>query len=232
MDTCVIQIRCQLFVIHDTPVQQIQGELAALIDQSFTADEELKQFHEANKFKFYSFDLPYPLEPDKIYKMNKIYTVTIRTIDPRLAKHFSEVCVNQYTDKIKALTAEIRTIPKKTIETIYTLTPAILKSDEGYWRTHMKLAEFEERLKVNLIKKWNAFEGGKIPEEFQLYTLLEFLNEGPIKMQYKGISLLGDKIRLHIADNKMAQNLAYLAIGTGVLEMNSRGAGFVNYRWL
>ena len=37
---------------------------------------------------------------------------------------------------------------------------------------------------------------------------------------------------MHVADNEMAQKLAYLALGTGVLEMNSRGFGFVNYRWL
>ena len=96
----------------------------------------------------------------------------------------------------------------------------------------MSLSELEERLKVNLIKKWNHFTGEKINEDFQLYTMLEFLNEGPIVMEYKNVKLLGDKVRLQIADNDNAQKLAYMSLGTGLLEMNSRGAGFVNYRWL
>ena len=44
--------------------------------------------------------------------------------------------------------------------------------------------------------------------------------------------LLGDKISLNISDDKLAQDLAYMALGTGLLEVNSRGAGFTNYRWL
>ena len=62
--------------------------------------------------------------------------------------------------------------------------------------------------------------------------MLEFLNQGPIVMEYKNVKLLGDKVRLQIADNDSAQKLAYMSLGTGLLEMNSRGAGFVNYRWL
>ena len=95
----------------------------------------------------------------------------------------------------------------------------------------MTLESFEERIKVNLIKKWNVLYGEKLREDFELYTLLEFMNEGPIVMKYKNIRLLGDKIRLQIADNETAQKLAYLSLGTGLAEMNGRGAGFVNYRW-
>ena len=36
-------------------------------------------------------------------------------------------------------------------------------------------------------------------------------------------------IELEIAENDNAQKLAFLAIGSGLLEMNARGFGFVNY---
>lgn len=228
----VYQIRIKLYMLTDVALNRIQTNLTAFIDKGFLENEELLQMHEENKFKNYCYDLPYPIEKDKIYKKGKIYTVTIRTIDPRLAKYFQEVCVNSYTDEVKGLTSEIRIIPKKVIDSIYTLTPVILKDDKGYWRKHMQLAEFENQLKVNLIKKWNAFTGEKLSEDFNLYTLLEFLNETPVPMEYKSIKLLGDKIRLQIADNETAQKLAYMALGTGLLNMNSRGAGYVNYRWL
>ena len=53
-----------------------------------------------------------------------------------------------------------------------------------------------------------------------------------IPMKYKKIKLLGDKVRLSILDDEFAQELAYLSLGVGIGEMNARGAGFVNYRWL
>lgn len=228
----VYQIRIKLYMLTDVVLNRIQTNLTAFIDKGFLENKELLQMHEENRFKNYCYDLPYPVEKDKIYKKGKIYTVTVRTIDPKLAKYFQEVCVNSYTDEVKGLTSEIRIIPKKVIDSLYTLTPVILKDDKGYWRKHMQLAEFENQLKVNLVKKWNTFTGEKLSEDFSLYMLLEFLNETPVPMEYKSIKLLGDKIRLQIADNETAQKLAYMALGTGLLSMNSRGAGYVNYRWL
>lgn len=228
----VYQIRLKLYMLKDVEVSQIQAKLTTFIDCGFECSEELLQMHRKNQYKNYCYDLPYPLEKDKVYKKENIYTVTIRTIDRKLAEYFSEVCGNHYTKEMKGLTAEIRIIPQKMIEFLYTLTPVILKDEKGYWRTHMGLEKFEERLKVNLIKKWNYFENDKLEEDFQLYTALEFLNSAPIGIEYKNIKLLGDKIRLQIADNETAQKLAYLSLGTGLAEMNSRGMGFVNYRWI
>lgn len=228
----VYQIRLKIYMLQDVSLNLIQTKLAAFIDKGFATDEALLQFHEENKFKNYCFDLPYPIERKKVYKSGNIYTVTIRTIDEKLARYFYEVCVNNFTKEIKGLTAEIKIIPKKIIECLYTLTPVILKDDAGYWRTNMKREELEERLKVNLIKKWNDFEQEKLEENFPLYTMIEFLNDAPIGMQYKNVKLLGDKLRIQIADDEISQNMAYLALGTGLGEMNARGAGFVNYRWI
>lgn len=232
----VYEIRLKLYMLQDVAARQIQTKVTALLDQGFVFNEELLRIHEANQYKNYVYNNPWPLESDKIYRAGKIYTLIIRTIDPNLAKYFHEVCPNQYTREIKALTAEIRILPKKIIGTLYSLTPIILKNynkeSRGYWRTHMSMQEFEERLKVNLIKKWNAFTNDKMDENFQLYTLIEFLNEAPIAVEYKNIRLLGDKIRIQVSDNVSAQRLAHFALGVGAGESNSRGFGFLNYRWL
>ena len=92
--------------------------------------------------------------------------------------------------------------------------------------------EFARRIRINLANKWNLFNNDNIDENFQLYTTMEFLNKVPISIEYKNVKLLGDKIRLSVADNEIAQKMAYMSLGTGLGEMNSRGAGFVNYRWL
>lgn len=96
----------------------------------------------------------------------------------------------------------------------------------------MSLEEFEKRLKDNLIKKYKFFTGNDIDENLPLYNLIEFKNKVPVKMPYKSINLLGDKIVLEIAQNKQAQELAYLALGVGLLENNSRGFGFVNFKYM
>lgn len=229
----VFQIRMKLYVLNDISTEAVQEKLTRFIDTGFAVSRELLQMHEENRYKYYSHDLLYPIERDRIYRKGHIYTVTVRTLDPKLAEYFCQVCANHYTEDFKGLTAQICVLPKKRIEYLYTLTPAILKDDQkGYWRTHMNLEGFEQRLKINLIKKWNYFTGEQIEEDFPLYTLLEFLNQKPIGVKYKNIKLLGDKLRLQIADDETSQKIAYMALGTGVLENNSRGCGYVNYRWL
>ena len=71
-------------------------------------------------------------------------------------------------------------------------------------------------------------------EDFQWYTQITFLNKKPVPLSYdsKKIKLLGDKINLKIADNKQAQELTYFMLGAGLGELNSRGAGTCNYRYL
>ena len=56
--------------------------------------------------------------------------MTIRTADLELAKYFKLVCVDNHTKEIKGLVAEIRVLPKKLLETVYTLTPMIIKTEK------------------------------------------------------------------------------------------------------
>jgi len=84
----------------------------------------------------------------------------------------------------------------------------------------------------NLIKKYNLINNEKLDENFDLYTFIEIKNKKPIATSYKGKRILGDKINIIISDDIRAQELAYMALGTGIGEMNARGQGFVNFRWL
>ena len=62
--------------------------------------------------------------------------------------------------------------------------------------------------------------------------MISFNNKKPIGCDYKNVSLLGDKVDLVFANNEISQDLAKIAIGTGIGEINARGYGFVNYRYL
>lgn len=228
----VYEVTLKLFLLKEISFNEAQENIAKLIDKSLCRDEEFLKFHNENKFKQYCFNSFYPLERDKRYKAGNIYTVKIRTVDSKLANYFIRNLVNEYTDSIKALTGEIRVIPKKHIEKLYNISPLIIKTDGGYWKKVLSFDEFESRIKTNLIKKYNAVTGESLDEDFQLYTSIEFLNNKPCPISYKGKTLLGDKVSLAICENETAQKLAYLAIGVGLSEFNSRGGGFTNFRYL
>lgn len=228
----VYELRVKVYILKDIPLREILAKEAEYIDSALAKNERWLEYHETNRFKNYCFGGLYPIEKEGVYKKDNIYTVTVRTVDSNLAQYFSKVLRNHYTDSMKGLTVENRVLPRKVIGEIYSLTPVIQKSDGGYWKNQMSLEEFERRLFDNAVKKYNQYTGKKIDEDFQLYTNITFLNRKPIANQYKGIQLLGDKVNLKIADNAQAQELAYFLLGTGLCELNSRGYGYCNYRWL
>lgn len=228
----VIQVRLKILLKEDIPYEDSQEVVCKLIDTNLATKGNLLDFHYENKYKFYCFDCLYPIERDRLYKSEKTYTLTIRTTSLELGSLFSNELKNSENAKVKVLSSDIRIIPKKHIEKIYSITPAILKMDDGYWKGNISVDDYERRLKENLIKKYNQLSGESMEEDFQFITSMSFDNKKPVAINYKDINLLGDKLTLHISENPKAQELAYLSLGSGLLEMNSRGAGFVNYKWI
>lgn len=228
----VIQIRLKTELKEDINHKDVQEIICKFFDTNLIKSISMEKFHYENKYKFYCFDGLYPVEKDKIYKKGKNYSITVRTLSLKLGEFFANQLINSNNKFLKVLSSQIKIIPQKHIEKIYSVTPAILKSDKGYWRENLSADDYERRIKENLIKKYNQLTNTKMDEDFQFITAMTFDNKKPISMNYKDIKLLGDKITLHISENKNAQILAYLCLGSGLLEMNSRGAGFVNFRWI
>lgn len=228
----VFEVKLKVYVCKDTKDDDALARIAELIDKCFLKDENLSQEHKQNHYKNYVFNGLYPIERSKTYKAGNIYTTVIRTIDNTLAKHFCKVLVNEYTETLKALAAEEQIIPRKHIEKIYSITPAVAKFDGGYWKANETFETFERRLRENLIKKYNTYCNIKISEDFELFTYIKLDNQKPVATNYKNIRILGDKLTLNVAENSMAQELVYFSLGTGILEMNSRGYGYVNFKWL
>lgn len=225
------ELKLKVYLLNDIKMEDAQMEIGKIIDKCFFEGNDFSSAHNENRYKFYVFSSFYPLEMDKIYKKGSIYIVTIRTVEDALNNHFMKYLKNEYTHSIKALTVDHRILPQYRIERLYSLTPCILKYEEGYWRYNFSIDEFERRLKENLIKKYNSFYDKKVNEDFQFYDFLEFKNKKPISSNYKKIKLLGDKITLNICEDKLAQEFAHFVLGTGILEMNSRGFGYVDGVW-
>lgn len=228
----VFEYRCKIKLKKNVSFTEIPEKVAYYLNSVLGQDGTYLAFHKAKGYKGYCHDYFWPLEKDGIYKAGNIYTVRVRMIKQELAEYFSERLPYHETNELLGVGGELKIIPKKIIETIYTLTPVVIKNKEGYWRGHMSVPEFEERMKINLIKKYKYFIGNDIDEQCPLYDFIEFKNEKPIKVFYKGIVLLGDKISLQVAKNETAQKLAYLSLATGVCENNYMGSGFMNYRYI
>ncbi|WP_244834991.1 CRISPR-associated endoribonuclease Cas6 [Clostridium sp. BJN0001] len=228
----IFEISMKVFLMRDIDSTDSLFKIGQFIDNGICQDKQLLELHNKNKFKNYCFCSFYPLEKDRVYKKNNNYTIKIRTVDKNLAEYFNDKLVNHFNNDIKGLTSTIKILPKKYIEKIYSITPAVLKTNEGYWRGNFSVDDFEKRTKENLIKKYNSLMNTKIDENFDLCTAIKFDNKKPVSINYKGKKMLGDKVSIQISDNKMAQNLAYMSLGTGILEMNARGLGYMNFRWI
>ncbi|MBM7614507.1 CRISPR-associated endoribonuclease Cas6 [Alkaliphilus hydrothermalis] len=226
----VFELTFKVYLLKNIQSNIALVKIAELIDNSLSHNDVLIEFHNANKFKNYSFNSLFKIEEDHIYKEGNIYSVKIRTVDDRLAEYFTINLAHEYTDYIKGLTIDCRVLKKKLIEKVYSITPTIIKTEEGYWQGKLTLEEFENRLKENLIKKYNDYFGTKIDENFDLFHRIELNNRKPVASSYKNVKLLGDKLTLYIDENEIAQELAYFSLGTGIGEMNARGYGFMNYK--
>lgn len=228
----VYEIRLKVFLLKDIYLSQMQEKCAALIDKALLDDPSMQIFHEQKIYKNYCAAGLHPIESDGVYKSGKIYTLMLRTIDEKLKDYFMYVLKNTTTEEMKGLIAVERPIKKIPLQKIYSLSPVIIKNPEGYWRNCMTLDAYERRLFENLVKKYKCFTGKVIDENFDLYTSLQINNEGPIVCKYKNIKLLGDKLTLEISNDVLAQELSYMALGTGIGEGNARGYGFLGYKYL
>lgn len=228
----VFELSIKAYCLKDILKKDVFKEIDILIDSCLMQDEEMKKLHLANSYKYYTFNALYPLEKGGIYQRGKIYTFILRTANAALKDYFYNELPKQYSHTLKLLTAEDKQISKRHIHKLYSITPIILKFDTGYWRDQYTFEVFEKRIRENLIKKYNAFNHIKLEEDFELFTYLKIENQKPITFEYKNVILLGDKITAHVAENDTAQKLAYMAIASGLGEMGSRGAGFVNFQYL
>ena len=222
----------KVYCLQDITKIEVTIQISKLIDSLLMKNEDMQVIHTSRTYKPYCFGGLMPLESDGIYKRGNIYTFVLRTVDEKLAQKFRTQLPQQYTKTLKVLTAEEKQIKKRPIEKIFTLTPVIMKFDNGYWKTHYSEEIFEKRLRENMIKKYNTLSQTKLDEDFELFQYIKFDNQKPIAFHCKNITLLGDKVTLGIATNPVAQQLAYMTIGTALGELNARGAGFIGYKYL
>lgn len=217
-------IKVAVLLKNDTQAFENHEKISKLISASMLKDQELKQLHEENRYKNYVFCNLYPIEKDGIYKAGNIYTFQIRTIDFKLGLKIKQVLNNFQNEEFKVIVSDIESSTQRKINTLATLTPAIITSDKGDYLINNDMQLVKERILANAQKKYNQLYNEKIDMDF--IKSIKQTNNKPIKIPYKNINILGYKFEIEVKDDPISQNLAYLILSVGLLEKNAEGFGF------
>lgn len=228
----VLEMDIKVYLSKNINSNESNGQICELIDSVLAKEEKYLKMHNDRGFKNYCFNNFYPMEEDYVYKEGNIYTFKLRSVDKDLVKYIEDNMKNAYTKSIKVLNITSRVIPRKHIDKVFSITPTVLKFENGYWRGSNSVGDVEDRIVNNLKKKYEQYCGVELSKNIEIFNFIKFKNKRPIPTKYKNICLLGDKFEFKVSNSPMAQELLYFALGTGLGEMNSRGFGFTNYLWI
>lgn len=217
-------IKVAVLLKNNTQAFENYEKISKLISASMLKDQTLKQLHEENRYKNYVFCNLYPIEKDGVYKAGNIYTFQIRTIDFKLGLKIKQVLNNFQNEEFKVIVSDLETSTQRKINTLATLTPAIITSDKGDYLINNDMQLVKERILANAQKKYNQLYNEKIDMDF--IKSIKQTNNKPIKIPYKNINILGYKFEIEVKDDPISQNLAYLILSVGLLEKNAEGFGF------
>ena len=70
----------------NVPLEQCNEWLSKIISKAMSFSKPLKIKHKNNEFKLYVFDLPRPLETNKVYFADRAYVVRIRSFDLKFCR--------------------------------------------------------------------------------------------------------------------------------------------------
>lgn len=232
MKVTVLEMDIKVYLSENINSNESNEYICELIDSVLAKEEKYLKMHNDIGFKKYCFNNFYPMEKDYIYKEGNIYTFKLRSVDKDLVKYIEDNMKNSYTKSIKVLSITSRVIPKKHIDKVFSITPTVIKFESGYWRSSNSIEDIENRIVKNLKKKYKQYCGVELSDNIEVFNFIKLKNKRPIPTKYKNVCLLGDKFEFKVSNNPIAQELLYLALGTGLGEMNARGFGFTNYLWI
>lgn len=218
-----------VFLKKDIYYQEINWRIGELINQSMYFSDDLKKFHKENKIKYYVFSGLSPIEKEKIYKKGRVYFFRLKSLN----KSFIEEIKNNYkkinNDFFHIVASEINFYQQKFITNLYTLNAAISTLDNnGYWKKDNGLEFLKERIKNNLLKKYENYFEEKLDLKDEFIEYIEVLNKKPIVYKYKNFKVLGNKFNIKVGTSIESQKLAKIANAVGILEKNSSlGGGYV-----
>lgn len=231
MDNLNFELITTVLLEENTHFEESLEFIGCFINRAMIRNERLKALHKGKGYKNYVFSNFYPFEKDKVYKKGHLYVFRLNSLDYRFLMDLKECLPQVKSSFIQVLSSEFIQLPKKHIVNLYTITPVVITVDNKPFLPEDDLDILRNRLQANLEKKYKSFYGSEFFAE-SFIQRIEIINCKPIKTRYKGINLLGNKLKITVKEDAKSQLLAHVAIGAGIGEKNSAlGCGFclVNY---
>lgn len=207
--------------------ENLVDRLSYAMNMFFLGDNKLKKFHKENKFKMYSYSGLYPINPSKVYSEGEIYSIKMRFLDMDFADTFINLLRTQVNAVFIIINIDETTLyQKKIIKKIYTVNPTVITLGNRYWiRNDEEINMVKDKILLNTSKKYKQLMGVDI-NKYDFIEKIEILNDKPMVFKYKEKKLIGNKFMIHIKEDRFSQELAFMLLGSGVLEKNALSFGF------
>lgn len=227
------ELKVKVRLKNDIKIDEASYKIGSFINNSMLNNPLLKKLHE-EKFYKYVYDTFYPIERDKLYKKDKIYSFRLRSINLKLLNKMAMAIYNHEYADIKTIDADLNMIEVKEIKELYTLKPVIITDDKGgpWLNGKSDIEDLMNKLNGNLEKKLNQLSGTEEYRDTGMFIKsIEITNRVPIKYKYKSVTLLGNKFRIRVKEDEKSQEKALMALALGLGEKGSSlGAGFCGYK--
>lgn len=215
------------YLQEDIHFKESSYRISKYISKAMALDEISLDRHLEKGFKHYVFSGLFPIEKEKVYKAGRIYIFRLNTLDYEFADLMNKNLSKAEDNYIKVVATQKKICNVSYINQIYTATPAVVTLEDKYWTIGDDIDLLEERMQSNLEKKYKDFYKKNINPIQKFASSMEIMNNKPIYYKYKNISILGNKFRIHINSDEISQELALIAVASGLLEKNSSlGMGF------
>jgi len=223
-------LKCKVVLKKDIYFRDAFSKIAHYIYFILSQSNEFRNFHNAKYIKHYVISNFYKPEIDKIYKKDKVYYFEIRSIDRGLINYLqNNLKKNINNPDFLVIDTELRYKKQKFIREIISITPTIITLPNGrFWtlRESGDMNLLQIQLTKNLLKKY-ALDEYKDYDCENFIEMIEIKNYKPQTIPIKNnIKLFGNIFKIIPKSDNLSQNLAFYALGVGLGEKNSYGAGF------
>jgi CRISPR-associated endoribonuclease Cas6 len=232
------ELKCTAYLKKDISFQDSFETISKYISYSMAQTNTLKELHNKNHFKYYTFDSFYPIEKIKIYKQGYTYLFNIRSLNEKLIDTLSKTLrENINNPNLLIVETHKKTIKQFYITQLYSVTPVIISlANKRFWTKEDDLMLLQKQLQNNLERKYQDFYNKNIKSSQGFIQLFELKNHRlqTIKItktdkQTKKVTsfkFYGNKFMIVPNEDEVSQKLAFIALACGLGEKNSFGGGF------
>ncbi|MGN0177186.1 MAG: CRISPR-associated endoribonuclease Cas6 [Methanobrevibacter sp.] len=210
----------------------LQGFIYSLLRE----DENYKNLHNVQGFKFFNFSNIFPISK---FERNNLKKLIVSSPDKFLINALYSSLKNKNTfrlNKYKMELLKVKILRNNDCFNFISATPIVLFKDNKInryysFKQNPDFNFFLNRVKDNSIKKYNAFYDDEFELNGNLFSSFEFVREVSIRIKKNGNSfiVIGSLWRdLEVNLTKDNKKFYKFLFDTGLGEKNSLGFGFLN----